>query len=484
MINQSKIKKNQKSILNNLLLVRIRTMLFVAAMLFANNNVSHNLFAQQNLTLDEAIKIGIENSSELKQAKLDIKKAEATVSEVFGNALPSLDFTASFSHTLKGQQVAFPDLSAIFTNAAYQVLFNENLIPFDNSKLVPAGTSLLSMQQKNNFQTQFQLTQILFNSAVFTGIGVSKDYLEISKAQYNAKRADIVMNIKNAFYGVLFTREMLDIVNLSFQNAQENLNNVMALAQEGLVAEFTTLEARVRVENIKPQIRQMENTVTTATDGLKILLGMSPTSNINVTGTINYQDENLPETETLIRRANDNNLNIKILEQVTQVNKAAVRVSESDYYPTLAGFANYGYNGMSNTFSDFQSFPTSMVGISFSMNLFRGLQTKYKVQQSQIDVIKTEEQIQQLKDAITMQVRTNANELVRIKEEIVEQTKNVELAERAQQLAGIRFREGTGSQLEIINSDLALSIARTNRLESIYNYIVSKARLDNLLGQP
>ena len=486
MINKSKIKMRLKKIPNNsqttkIIMLKkmsrkIARLLVITIFAFAN----HNLLAQQSLTLDDAIKIGVKNNSDLKQARLDIKKAEATVSEVFGNALPTLDFSANFAHAIKKQIVPI-DFEAMLATAVYGVLFHENLLEYDQSKF-PTGSNFTSMQLDNTFQAQLQLTQILFNSAVFTGIGISKDYLQVSKAQHNAKVADVVMNIKNAFYAVLYTKEMLNIINVSFENAQANLNNVTALSNQGMVSEFTLLDAQVRVENIKPTIRQLENAVVSATDGLKILLNIPQTESVEVVGNIAYTEENLQDANRFINQARNNNLNISTLEKAITLTKATVDVSRSDYYPTIAAFANYGYNAMSNTFSNWNSYPTSMIGLSFSMNLFRGLQTKYQVQQSKIEVIKAEEQIAFLKDAVAMQVRTNVNELIRIKADIEAQQRNVNIAERAYYLATVRFREGTGNQLEILNSDVALRQAKTNLLESEYNYVISKSRLDNLLG--
>ena len=463
----------------------IRKIVLTLAAIFLFNG---EIFSQKIITLEEAINIGIKNNSDLKQAKLDIEKAEAQVSEVFGNALPSLDFSANFAHAIK-KQVMPIDFQAMLMETVYGILWGEGVVSEhgvmrpDPSKL-PQGNNYASLQLDNTMQAQLQLTQILFNSAVFTGISVSKDYVEVTKSQYRAKVADVTMNIKNAFYAVLFTKEMLNIVNVSFENARANLANVTALSNQGFVSEFTLLDAQVRVENIKPTIKQLENAVNSATDGLKILLNISLNESIEVVGNIAYTEENLQDVNRFVNQARNNNLNINTLEQAIKLTQASVGVSESGYYPTIAAFANYGYNAMSNTFKNWTTYPTSMVGLSFTMNLFKGLQTKYQVQQSKIEVIKAEEQIAFLKDAIAMQVRTNVNELLRIKEDIEAQKRNVSVAERAYSLATVRFKEGVGSQLEILNSDVALRQAKTNLLESEYNYVISKARLDNLLGQP
>jgi outer membrane protein TolC len=439
------------------------------------------LFAQRSITLDDAIQIAIKNNSDLKQSKMDIDKANATVDATYANAYPSLDLSASYAYIIKGQQVAMPDFAAMFGNAVYGILYQEHLID-KIPQLPPAGTSLMSMTQDHNLQAQLQLTQIIFNSAVFTGIGAAKDYLDVSKYQYNAKVGDVVLNVKQAFYGILYSKAMLDIINASYQNAQANLKNVQALYNQGMVSEFNQLDASVQVENIRPQIKQLENAVVSATNGLKILLGIPQNESISAEGQLEYVAEDIDDLNSLTGRAVKNNLNLQTLEESIDIMNASVKVSESDYYPTLAAFANYGYTAMGNSFGDLVSFPTSQAGLSFSMNLFKGMSTKNQVQEAKIDVLKTEEQIDQLKQAVIMQVTTNVNELQRIKEDIEAQDRNIQVAQRAYELAGTRYKEGTGSQLEIQNSELSLRQARTNRLQSVYNYLLSKIQLDNLLG--
>lgn len=441
------------------------------------------LFSQQRIALDEAVKFALKNHPDIKQADYNIKQAASITKETTGNALPSLDFSASYSYTIKGAQVAMPDFGAMLNNMTYDVLFKENLLPEDKNKFLPMGSSLMSMQQKNNLSAQLQLTQILFNSAVFKGISVSKDYLNLSKLQYNSKVNEIVYNVRKSFAAALMTKEILNIINISYENATTNLKNVRALYNEGFIAEYILLDAEVQVENIKPQIKQAENAVTTCIDALKISIGKSQSENIDILGELEYAQESIPNLEALISEAHENNFNLQLLLQARLLSEASVAVSESGYYPTLAAFANYGLNGMGNSLGSLTSYNTSMAGISFSMNLFKGFQTQQKVEQSKIDVYKSDEQIKLLRDAIYMQVKTNINELERISKDIASQERNIGVAERAYNLSTVRLKEGTGNQLEVFNSETALKRARTNLLQSIYDYTQAKYTLDNLLGR-
>jgi outer membrane protein TolC len=176
-----------------------------------------------------------------------------------------------------------------------------------------------------------------------------------------------------------------------------------------------------------------------------------------------------------------NNFDLKSIKLKRDVDEAFVDLDRSDYWPSLAAFGNYSYSGSSDDFK-FQNYSSAMVGLSFSINLFRGTQTKNKVQQSMIAVKQTDEKIKQLKDYVTVQVKAKILELERVKSVIEAQGRNVKLAERAYEISTIRYKEGTGNQLEIQNADIALRQAKTNILQSVYDYINAKSELELLLG--
>lgn len=434
-----------------------------------------------NLNLDDAIEMAVSQNVDTKIAKMEVKKAQAAVDEAFGNVYPTVNFNASYSSFLEKSKMPFPDFEALLNNSTYGVLFNEGLLQYDESKFMDISTKLQAFAQTNNYEATFEASQILFNSAVFRGIGASEIYLQTSREQLKSKLAETILNVKKAFYGVILTKDILEITEKSFDNAQENFENVKALYEQGLVSEFDKLQAEVQVENIRPTLLQMENNYKSAKDGLKMVIGINPETEINVEGEIDYDLINLDEYDKLINQAYEKNFDLKTLEMKKEVDKAFVDLDLSGYWPSLTAFANYSFAGSANDYN-FQNYRSSIVGLSFNINLFNGFQTSNKVQQSKIEVQKTNEQIAQFKDYLSTEIRKKILDIERIKSNIEAQERNISVAERAYELAGLRYKEGTGSQLEIQNADIALRQARTNRLQSVYEYIVAKSELDKLLG--
>ncbi len=441
-----------------------------------------NLKSQTEVfTLESAIRTALHNNREVIIAKMNVEKSEAAVREAFGYALPSVDVSGQFYHFLKKPKMAFPDFAALLGNATYGILFDEGVLPRDNSKFKPVNSILQSFSQSNNFETKVTLTQTLFNSAVFRGIGASQIYLDLSKEELNRVTASTILSVKKAFYGVLLTKKLLEITEASFSNAQENLSNVKAYHQQGFVSEFDMLQAEVRVENIRPMVIQMRNTLDNAKNGLKIMLGIDQNAVIDVSGELKYEKEIFPDEITAAALAMENNYGIKALYLKRQVDEEFIALDRSEYWPALYAFGNYSYAGSSEEWK-FQTYSSAIVGLSLSMNLFSGTRTKNKVEQSTIGLLQTEQQINQTKDKIAAGVKMKLHDLNRVESTIEAQERNVNLAQRAYEIANVRYREGTGSQLEIQNADVALQQARTNLLQSIYDYVIAKSELEELLG--
>ena len=433
-------------------------------------------------TLDDAIGQALRNNKSITISQMDVKKAGATVNEAFGYALPRLDLSGNFSHFIKKPLMPFPDFEALLTNATYSILFDEGVIPRDDSKYLPMETKLQSFALTNAYTTDLTLTQTLFSSAVFEGIGASKIYYNLSQAELDNTVSKTVLDVQRAFYGVLLSKAVLEIARASFQNSQDNFNNVVALYNQGMVSEFDKLQAEVQVENIRPYVLQLENTLINTKNRLKILLGEKQEQDIDVFAEIVYEPiENINE-EALLDEALQNNFDIRSLGLKKQVDEAFIQLDVAEYWPNLAAFGNYAYSGSSDEWN-FQNYSSFTVGLSFQMNLWQGNRTKNAVQQSTITYEQTAQQELLLQDAIKADVKEKINELRRVQSLVEVQRGTVKLAERAYQIANVRYKEGAESQLEIQDTDIALRNAKLNLTQSVHSYIITKFELERLLGR-
>jgi outer membrane protein TolC len=184
----------------------------------------------------------------------------------------------------------------------------------------------------------------------------------------------------------------------------------------------------------------------------------------------------------MIDEVHKSNLGLQTLSLKAQVDDAFIDLDRAEYWPNIAAFGNYSYAGSSDNLN-FQNYSALTVGLNFSINIWKGQQTSNRVEQSTLTYQQTEEQVAQLKDQLAAQVKSNINELKRVRSVVEAQDKNVSLAERAYQIATVRYKEGTSSLLEVQDADVSLRQARLNRLQTVYSYLITRYELEQMMGK-
>jgi outer membrane protein TolC len=181
----------------------------------------------------------------------------------------------------------------------------------------------------------------------------------------------------------------------------------------------------------------------------------------------------------------DSNPNLSALGRQIELNGAVVNAERSNYLPTIAAFGTYSYQGIRDNFNfstnDF--YKSSQVGLSLSLNLFQGMQTYARVEQAQLEERKSEEQKVNLERNLKTGIHSVIGTLRQSKKRIEAQQRTVETAERGYKIVTTRFLANAATQLEVNDAQLALTQAKVNRIQAVYDYLVASADLDELIGR-
>ena len=415
------------------------------------------------ITLEEAVRVALRGNHELAAARFDVGKAEARVSEAWGYALPRLDVSARYSRAIQKQVFFLPD-------------FND----LSSGRVMP-----IEIGSTNSFDMTFTASQVLFNSAVFTGVGTAHVYAQVAREMYRAKEVEVVTGVRKAYYGALLAGQVAGVARDNLKNAEDNLRRVTLLATQGLVAEYDRLRATVGVENLRPEVTRAENSSTLAINALRIAMGVPFADSVQVRGDIAFE----PVDSSVVAGAQEHvlgsNPSLAALRYQVEVSGAYIAVERSNYLPSLAAFGNYQMQAQKNDLrmSTRDIVRSSLVGVTLSLNIFNGLQTNARVEQAQLDMCKLQEQITGLELQLRTGVQSATLQIQRIRQRIGAQEETIRTAERGYAIANARYGNGSGTLLEVNDARLALAQARLNLAQTHYEYLVASADLDQILGR-
>ena len=239
----------------------------------------------------------------------------------------------------------------------------------------------------------------------------------------------------------------------------------------------------VTYNNLLVEKQKVDNLLELGNYALKFPIGMPLTDKLILSDKLNaYQIAANPNTTEL----NFNNLpNYKLLLTQKKLTELDLKANKAGYLPTFAAFGNFGYNNGSLNFGDLYTskwYQFSNIGLSLSIPVFDGFQKCYKTQQSKLNITKIDLALNMVEQGLTLQAKSAEINLKNSLQALDNQKNNMALAEEVAKISEIKYKQGVGSNLEIVNAESALKEAQINYYNALYDVLVYKVDMDYALG--
>jgi outer membrane protein len=394
------------------------------------------------------------NSKELKTARKELDMADANKKEALSTAFPKLMLDANYNRYL-----------------------SDNYMYVDLGE----GSQKFKTNRNNEYGLSVVLSQTLFSLNVHNAIKAAGQYRKLTDFSYDAGYQEIVTFAKKGFYQTLLLKAVWEVTQQSEQNAHENYLNVKDKFDQGVVSQFTLLQAEVQWKDMVPQTIEAKRNYELALISLKNLAGIPVEEQIDLEGALDsYPD--MPEAlgfEELLEARPD----FKALIWEEKLRRTAVNAERSGYFPTLTGSFVYNFASQSDEWKLDEKNNNYIVGLNLSMPLFMGGYTKAKVNQARIDLDKTRIRIDQTRDNIRKEVADIRLRLEQAEDQILSADATRQAADKAFQIAQASAKSGLATQLELKDARLASDQAQLTYYASIYEYLSAYFDWEKAIGK-
>jgi outer membrane protein TolC len=234
----------------------------------------------------------------------------------------------------------------------------------------------------------------------------------------------------------------------------------------------------VALADAQQELIKAQNNYDIAVAKLNNIMGLSHGTDIRLKEDLKYIQIGTT-LEDGIKYALQNRPDVIQADANVKYYKEGVKVSRAGFLPTLS------LNGSNNWNDD--RFPGStnsnwQVTLTASLTLFDTQLTLSKVKEAEATVAKYDETARQTKDSAALEVR-EAYLGIKEAEKRIETTKvAVAKAEEDFAIAQVRYNAGVGTNLDVIDAQLALTKAKTNYTQALYDYNTSRSKLDKAMG--
>lgn len=416
--------------------------------------------ASNTLTLEKALEMAFQNSKSIQNAELKVSAARKKLNEAAGGLLPNLSYGFTGIKSENDQELQFYDPT---TKTVIS-------IPVPDSDEIYSG--------------KLSLTQPIYTGGVLTGnLGIAKLNWEMSKEDLRKAKQELASQVKEAYYGLWFAEQALQVVQSSYENMGKHYQRVKRLYDVGSVSKYELLQAQVRWESLKPTIIKTENGVKLARLGLANLIGI-PIDSIVIADDLtklSLPEKIDSELTKLLDEAYQNRPDVINMTYAKDIAKLQTKMARAGYKPNIA--LSYDYSGKGLDFEPGDWEKTWNLTLSLTGNLFDGFATASKVAAAKDNqkIMKNQELL--LRDAVRIEVEKGLLELNENLESIRANQAQIDLSIEKLRMTQARFDAGMATTIDISDSQLDLDNALNGYYESIKNYLTALAKLDVTLGR-
>jgi len=417
--------------------------------------------AQLSLSLDECIRIALNENPTIKVQEMEITRVDYSRKEVLGQLLPSINLAGQYTR-----------------NLALQTMYMDT----------PNGSMAIKMGNDNTHAAGLQASIPLVVPQLWKSIKLSENQILQNVEKARANKLSLVNQVEKAYYALLLAQDSKRVIEENHATAKLNADIYQKKYDLGAASEYDVLRANVAVTNLEPSILEAENSINALMLQLKVLMGMDVRTQIAPSQQLSdFRGEmyaralsNTVGSDTTLA----NNTSLKSLDLQTDYLKKALDVQKMSWYPTLSGSASIMWHSMNNgsPFSGLRWSRASSVGLTLAFPIFQGGQRYYKQKQAEIAVEEMKWQRENLERSLHMQLETQNDAIAKSLKQIESNEGGVQMAQKANDIMQKSFKIGAASFIQLRDTEDALMAARLAYYQAIYNYLVAESDLEYVLG--
>jgi outer membrane protein TolC len=416
------------------------------------------------LTLKQARAIALKLNPTLVASKETVAANKALVEQALAAYYPQINFNNSYTA-----------LTTNFSTSAASSVAG-GVVPLPGSA---GGRNRYSWTFTDILSSGLAATLTIYDfGRTANNVKINRENVQASEENVATTRLNIILNVDQAYYGVLATKALVGVGEEVLRQTKQRLDQSQGFYQAGTRPKIDVTKAEVDQSNAEQALIQAKNNYQVAQATLNNAMGIRQ----DLTFPINDELDFAPRPITLgeiVQKAYEQRPEILQFKAQQRAQDAAIQLARSTYYPILSGNATYQFRstGIDQTF-----YWDTFLGASLNFPIFSGFSTPAQIAQAQAALRNLQAQEEALKLNIRLESEQAYLGLQLATEQIRVTQKAVVYAKENYDLASGRYQVGVGQSLEITDAEVQLANSRANYISALYNFKVAESKIDKAMA--
>ncbi len=428
----------------------------ILLLLFLFTAVNSRVFAQESLSLEDAVKIALKNNYSINIARNESKIADNNSN--IGNAgfLPSIDASGSYIKS---------------NNDTKQEYFDGRTVDRNGAK-------------STNLNAGVDLNWTIFDGlGMFANLDMFKELKRIGEDNFRAEVETNIAGVIETYYNIIREKQVLVVLKQAIEISEERVRIAESKKDVGTGSKFDLRQAQVDLNEDRSNLLKEELTYEQLKVNLNQLMGREVNNDFNVADTI-LVDKNL-NFDDLKNRTAEKNTTLQIAKKNLNLSEINLRLARAELFPQISLVGGYDYTKSESEAGFIKSNNNYSLsyGVSANLNLFNGLNTRRKIENAEIGIENSQLTYDQVKTGVdadllnTYKKYLSSLKLVELEEE------NLKVALESVDIALEKLKLGNITPLEFRETQRKLINAKSRLVSAQYDAKSAETELLRLSGQ-
>lgn len=406
--------------------------------------------------LNNLIIYSLKHSHDIKKSNLQCEEVKYQMNETIGKGLPQIEGTADYSKMF---------LSFDIPEAMYQMVGEE---------YQPMLDQIANMDALYMASISGQITQLIYSQSYWEGLKTVKKTKELYETLKEKTEEEVIEEVSINYYQLLALYQQLESIEKSIKNLSEMYRIVELNYENGLIVKTEVDRLKVNITNLEVAKRSIKNGIKLQLNYTKALAGMPRDTSFLIdttsidqilklyTGSFNtFSTENVPAFRVLLKQ--------------NEIHKQQIKLSQAEYYPTLAAYGQLNYSSYNTESSIDKLHNMSTIGVQLKIPIFTSGANHAKVQQERVKQLSLQEDIEKNSTLLSINYDNaiidyqSACNLLSVQEE------NRQLALSVYEQTSLQYKEGIASMADLLNVSTVFLQA-----DNSYNQQLLKCKLSEI----
>jgi outer membrane protein TolC len=331
----------------------------------------------------------------------------------------------------------------------------------------------------NFFDLRASLSQTVLDLTARNNYLATKEIARANELSVEDARDLIVLGVGGTYLQVIAARSRIEAARAQLATAEALFKQTSEQRAAGVVAQIDLNRSQIQLLTQQQRLVSLENDYSKLKITLARLAGLPPNEQYEISDAIPFAEAPPLRFEEALKQAFEQRADLKAAQAQVDAAERSRLAARSERLPSFAVRADYGIIGTNPS----QSHGTFSVVGTVRVPIWQGGRTKGQTEVAEAALAQRQAELEDLKGRIESEVRNAYFDLQAAASQVEVARKNIQVATQNLDLTGQKFEAGVSDNVEVVQSQEALSTANTDFINSVFAHNLAKLSLARAIGR-